>query len=78
MNKALKIVLIIFLLVCTLFFVNRDILHFEYQFPFFRTFSPEEDNKGNYIVTDAIPLKKGVYQLQFVSNSQGKGSGCFI
>ena len=77
-KRTLIIVLILSLLAGMLILINRDLLHFEYRYPFVRTFSPEIDPKGNYVITDSVSLKKGTYQLSFNSSSERKGSGCFI
>lgn len=66
------------LLAGTLGLINRDLFHYEYRYPFIRTFSPEIDSKGNYVITDSVSLRQGSYQLSFTSLSEGKGSGCFI
>ena len=76
-NRILLLILITFLFVISLYFINKDLYHFEYSYPFSRFFTPE-DSKGNYILTEYIPLKKAVYELSFISSANNAGSGCFI
>ncbi len=61
-----------------LILINRDLLHFEYRYPFARTFSPEIDPKGNYVISDSVSLKRGTYTLHFNSYADGRGSGCYV
>ena len=66
------------MLASVLFFINRDIYHFEYSFPYTRTFSPETDPKGNYNVSDPVTLKPGSYRISFTGHAEKKGNGCFL
>lgn len=77
-NKVLQLILLMILCFGCLFWVNRDLFHFTYNFPFTRVFTPEENTKGNYILTEAIPLKTGLYELIFSGSAQFNGSGCYI
>lgn len=77
-NKALILILLIVTLGLSLYLINRDLYHYEYTFPFSRVFTPEENVKRKYLVTEPIPLKKGIYELNFSGFSEGIGSGCYI
>ena len=77
-NKALILILLTAALVLSLLLVNKDLLHYEYTFPFSRIFTPEENVKRKYLITEAIPLKKGTYEINFAGSAEGTGSGCYI
>jgi len=80
MRKS-KLFLFFFLLtayVFSLYLINRDLFHFSYNWPYGRSFTPEENGKENSLITDTIPLKKGSYQLSFSGSSEGTGSGCYL
>ena len=77
-NKTLILILLAAALVLSLYLINRDLFHYEYTFPFGRVFTPEENVKRKYPVTEPIPLKKGTYELNFAGHAEGIGSGCYI
>ena len=65
-------------LVGALFFVNRDLMHFEYRFPYERSFDPEVDTKGIHLITGELTLRPGNYQLEMLGNMSGNGSSWLI
>ncbi len=71
-------ILVYFLCSAGLIMINRDLYHFEYSFPFSRTFTPDENTKGNYLMTDPIPLKAGSYTLRFPGRADTKGNECYL
>lgn len=78
MRKNKSILILFFITAALLFLINRDILQFDYAYPYGLTFSPTESEKGNRPLTDLIPLKAGTYTLRFESSASGKGSGCYL
>ena len=77
-NKTLIFALLSVLFIISLYCINKDLFHYEYIYPFSRIFTPEENTKGKYLVTDVIPLKTGEYELKFQGVSEGSGNGCYI
>lgn len=77
-NKVLPAILLLTAFIGSLFLINRDLLHYSYTFPFSRSFTPEENTKGTYPVTEAIPLKRGKYQMNLYGFSEGIGNGCYV
>lgn len=59
-------------------FVNRDLYNFKEICYFNREFTPAEAGKGNYLATEGIPLKKGIYQLFLGGKAEKAGSYCII
>ena len=64
--------------IMSLLVVNRDLFHYEYTYPYSRSFSPEETAKGNYLVTDPVPLKKGTYEVIITGCVDRTGSGLYL
>ena len=77
-NRILLLIISTILIAAGLYLINKDLYHFEYSYPFSRFFTPEEDSKGNFILTEPVPLKKAVYQLSFSANADAVGSGCYL
>ncbi|MBQ6517105.1 MAG: hypothetical protein IJI14_00200 [Anaerolineaceae bacterium] len=77
-KKTLIIILLAVLFLVCMVFINRDLFHFEYNFSFSRIFMPEENTKGNYLLTEQIPLKAGTYQFSVSGTASSAGNGCYI
>ena len=77
-TKILLLIISTILIAAGLYLINKDLYHFEYSYPFSRFFTPEEDSKGNFILTEPVPLKKAVYQLTFSASVDAVGSGCYL
>ena len=77
-NKTLLFIFWMALFLLCMYLINRDLFHYEYTFPFTRVFTPEVDPKGNYLLTEQIPLKSGMYQFTVEGYSDSVGNGCFI
>ena len=77
-NRILLTIIFLFIFTGSLFLINKDLLHFSYTFPYSRKFTPEENTKGNYLVTDPIPLKRGEYQMSISGFAEGIGNGCYL
>ncbi len=78
-EKRKRILLIVILLFAGgVFALNRDLFHFSYSYPFTRTFSPEEEPKGTYILTDEFTLKPADYHLRIDGELSGSGNGFFL
>ena len=78
MKKTVKIVLILCLLPMALILVNRDLMHFEYNFLGKRTFDPEFDEKRSYLLSEVFTLKPGTYELCFYGSVEGTGSSVYL
>ena len=61
-----------------LILINRDIFLFENDFNIQKTFTPQNDTKGIYQLTRALPLSKGNYQINFSGHTDGTGNGYLI
>lgn len=77
-TKVIILILLIAAFAACMFLINRDLYHYEYTYPFSRIFTPEENEKGNYPVTDAVPLKKAGYELSFSASVSGAGCGVYL
>ena len=58
--------------------VNRDLFQFTYTHPFGRSFNPETDRKGDYILSKEITLKPASYTLSLGGETTGPGNGIFL
>ena len=76
-KNLFRIFFLLILLLC-LYGINRDLFHYEYRLPFSRIFDPGENSKGNYLITDPVPLKKAVYELSISGTSERAGNGCYV
>lgn len=77
--KKPLILLFFSLFLCTVFFVNRDLLQYDNVFVYRRSFSPETDTKRDYhLSTEQFVLKPGNYQLQIEGSFSENGSGCYL
>ena len=77
-KRTITLILLTVLFVLSLFLINRDLLHYEYNFWFSRIFTPENDTKGSYLITEPIPLKPGIYRFRIETFSEGSGNGSYI
>lgn len=79
MKKVLITILLVCLFAGSLWFVNRDIFRYEEIFVYRRTFDPEIDRKGDYILSsEQLALKTGTYQLTIEGTFNGNGNGFFL
>lgn len=78
MKKIVLILLILCLMLGALFLVNRDLMHFEYNFLGKRTFNPEFDEKRSYLLSEVFTLKPGTYELCFYGSVEGIGSSVYL
>ncbi len=58
--------------------VNRDLFHYEFSFRGKRTFTPETDGKGTYLLSEPFTLKPGSYELCFSGEVQENGSSVYL
>ncbi len=73
-KKLISALILLLLLAAALLYVNHDLLHFEYAYHAVRTFMPEEDAKGRFILTDTFVLKPGGYELTFEGDAGKLGN----
>ncbi|HPG19371.1 MAG TPA: hypothetical protein PLG58_02135, partial [Flexilinea sp.] len=77
-KKLLQIILYIGLIIATLLAYNSDLFSYYDSYTVNHNFDPKVDSKGNYLLTPVISLKKGVYEIKFEGNSNGRGNGYYI
>ncbi|HQF81108.1 MAG TPA: hypothetical protein PLD11_09930, partial [Flexilinea sp.] len=77
-KKLLRIILYIGLIIATLLAYNSDLFSYYDSYTVNHNFDPKVDSKGNYLLTPVISLKKGVYEINFEGNSNGRGNGFYI
>ena len=77
-KKLLQIILYIGLIIATLCTYNSDLYRYYDSYTVNHNFDPKVDSKGNYLLTPVISLKKGVYEINFEGNSNGRGNGYYI
>ena len=77
-KKLLQIILYIGLIIATLLAYNSDLFSYYDSYTVNHNFDPKVDPKGNYLLTPVISLKKGVYEINFEGNSNGRGNGYYI
>lgn len=61
-----------------LYTINEDLFFYYDLYPVDCKFSPDVDEKGDYFLTPEMTLKKGIYELTLVTETQGNGNGYFI
>ena len=77
-KKLISAAILLLFLAAALVYVNRDLTHFEYAYHAVRTFMPEEDAKGRFILTDTFVLKPGEYELTFEGDAGSYGNSVFV
>lgn len=78
MKRKVFVPVILLFLCAALAAVNRDLFHYEFDFLGKRTFTPETDEKGTYILSEPFVLKPGNYELRFSGEVRGHGSSVFL
>ncbi len=77
-KKLISAVILLLLLATALVYINRDLMHFEYAYHAVRTFMPEEDAKGRFMLTETFVLKPGEYALTFEGDAGTYGNSVFL
>ena len=77
-KKLISAVILLLALAAALVYVNRDLTHFKYDYHAVRTFMPEEDAKGRFMLTDTFVLKPGEYELTFEGDAGSYGNSVFL
>lgn len=77
-NRIVKIVLYILMCLVFLYTINEDLFFYYDLYPVDCNFSPDVEEKGDYSLTPEMTLKKGIYELTLVAETQGNGNGYFI
>ena len=77
-KKLISAAILLLLLAAALVYVNSDLTRFEYAYHAARTFMPEEDAKGRFILTDTFVLKPGEYALNFEGDAGSYGNSVFV
>lgn len=77
-NRAVKIALYILMCLVFLYAINEDLFDYYDAYHLDRRFTPDVDGKGDYLLTPAMTLKKGVYEIGFEVETSAPGNGYYI
>lgn len=61
----------------SLWLINRDLFHYEYIHPYSRNFTPQDYEKGDYLLTEELTLKPGDYQILITGSTNWIGNGYY-
>ena len=78
-KHSTAVIIAAFLITLTaLFFINKDIFHYEFLYSKPVTYTPEEYTKADYLLTEGFVLKPGTYVFSFLGQMLGKKSSVYL